>query len=519
MTNPSNYEVTAVVSPRSVGGESLFAPVAPITKENVDQFRSTPADVQATVNELRKLGFAILSVSDTTISIGGTRKQFQEVFGAKLRKQKREVQEGQPLEFFSVENGDENQLLQAPGDLANLIEGVALAEPPEYFEAALPPLTAPDPAAYRYLFVPDEVALLLRATRIHRTGTTGRGVVVAMIDTGHYRHPFFNEHGYRLLPTLLGPGAADPSSDLHGHGTGESANIFAAAPDIELRPIKDAGDPVGSFNVAVTSTPKPQVISNSWGYNIDFPGATLSPYLRALEAAVANAVADNIVVCFAAGNGHRSFPACHPDVIAVGGVHVNYPGLDFEASNYASSFDSNLYPGRHVPDVCGLTGKRATIGGAVFAPSLMLPVQPGSALDSIAPVTGSANDGWGLFSGTSAACPQVAGVAALLLEKDPSLTPAKVKEILVKSARDVTAGATGTGDVTGPGPDAATGAGLVDAKWAWILTMGDVAAHTFEALMASQPQPLVALNGGGNGKSLHFSSAMMADLMTTLRSR
>src|SRR5690606_37800851 len=144
-------------------------------------------------------------VSDTTISIGGTRKKFQEVFGAKLRKQKREVQEGQPLEFFSVENGDENQLLQAPGDLANLIEGVALAEPPEYFEAALPPLTAPDPAAYRYLFVPDEVALLLRATRIHRTGTTGRGVVVAMIDTGHYRHPFFNEHGYRLLPTLLGP--------------------------------------------------------------------------------------------------------------------------------------------------------------------------------------------------------------------------------------------------------------------------------------------------------------------------
>jgi subtilisin family serine protease len=362
------------------------------------------------------------------------------------------------------------------------------------------------------------VALLLRATRIHRSGTTGRGVVVAMIDTGHYRHPFFNEHGYRLLPTLLGPGASDPSSDLSGHGTGESANIFAAAPDIQLRPIKDAGDPVGAFNVAVASTPKPQVISNSWGYNIDFPGATLNPYLKALEAAIANAVASNIVVCFSAGNGHQAFPASHPDVIAVGGVHVNYPGLDFEASSYASSFVSNLYPGRAVPDVCGLTGKRVTIGGAGLAPSLLLPVQPGSALDNIAPPTGAAADGWGLFSGTSAACPQVAGVVALLLEKDPTLTPAKVKEILSKSARDVTAGTTANGGIAGPGPDAATGAGLVDAKWAWIVTMGDVAAHSFEMLLAAQAQPVALLNGG-NGKGVHFNSEMMSDLMATLRSR
>lgn len=519
MVNPSNQEVTAVVSPRSVGGVSLFATVAPITKENVAQFHSSAADVHATANELRKLGFSILSMGETTISIGGTRKLFQEVFGAKLRKQKREIEGAQALEFFSVESGQESQLLQAPADLANLIEGVALAEPPEYFEAALPPLTTPDPAAYRYLLVPDEVALLLRATRIHRAGTTGRGVVVAMIDTGHYRHPFFNEHGYRLLPTLLGPGASDPSSDLYGHGTGESANIFATAPDIELRPIKDAGDPVGAFNIAVASSPKPQVISNSWGYNIDFPGATLNPYLRALEAAIANAVANNIVVCFSAGNGHQAFPASHPDVIAVGGVHVNYPGLDFEASSYASSFVSNLYPGRAVPDLCGLTGKRVTIGGAGLAPSLMLPVQSGSTLDNIAPPTSGSADGWGLFSGTSAACPQVAGVVALLLEKDPTLTPAKVKEILVKSARDITAGTTATGGATGPGPDAATGAGLVDAKWAWIITMGDVAAYSFEALLAAQPQPAAVLNGNGNGKHVHFSRDMMSDLMATLRSR
>src|SRR3712207_7244711 len=55
------------------------------------------------------------------------------------------------------------------------------------------------PSAYRYLFVPDEVALILRAVRTHRIGSTGRDVVVAMIDTGHYRHPFFKRSEERRV--------------------------------------------------------------------------------------------------------------------------------------------------------------------------------------------------------------------------------------------------------------------------------------------------------------------------------
>ena len=68
-----------------------------------------------------------------------------------------------------------------------------------------------------------------------------------------------------------------------------------------------------------------------------------------------------------------------PDVLAVGGVHAraNLVGDDFylEASDYASSFDSLIYPGRHVPDVCGLVGMQP---GALY---IMLPVPPGSAID------------------------------------------------------------------------------------------------------------------------------------------
>lgn len=505
--------VTAEVSLRSLGGTSLFEAEEPITPENVEEFRSDPRDISEASRELRRLGFEVLHQGETTISIAGPQKLFQDVFSTRLRKEKRDVAEGMKVEFFSpsVDEPD-REVFQAPGDLADLVEGVAIARPPEVYESPLPPLAPPDPAAYRYLFLPDELAVVVRAARTHRLGTTGRNIVVGMIDTGHYAHPFFNRRGYRVLPVLLGPGASDPADDLFGHGTGESANIFAAAPDARLRPIKGLIDPTGDFNVAVSSSPQPRVLTNSWGYDIDYPGMTLNPYLKTLEAAVANAVANGIVVCFSAGNGQHGFPGSMPGVISVGGVHVNYPDLDLEASSYASSFDSSLYPSRHVPDVCGVTGRSVPIGGGA-APSHMLPVQPSSTLDGISPSTGASNDGWGLFSGTSAASPLVAGVVALLLEKDPTRTPAEIKSILIMSAMDVTTGTTFSGDTAAPGWDAATGAGLVDAKWAWIITMGDVAAQFFEAPPELQAEMLQ------NAQMPQLTREFTQDVIEILRSR
>ncbi|TMC01298.1 MAG: peptidase S8, partial [Chloroflexi bacterium] len=134
---------------------------------------------------------------------------------------------------------------------------------------------------------------------------------------------------------------------------------------------------------------------------------------------------------------------------------------------HASSFDSTLFPGRHVPDVCGLVGQ--DVGGR--APLLMLPVAPGSDLDRElaapgaggAPADGTApDDGWALLSGTSSAAPQVAGAAALALQLRPELSPAEVRALLAAHVRDVSTGASATGDLAGPGPDAATGAGLID---------------------------------------------------------
>lgn len=510
------FEVIATVSPRSVGPNALFDEGVEINASNVSQFASDPSDIRDAKRALARAGFHVFeeACSDKTLSIGGTAKQFRDFFGAKISKQKAETAPGVETSFMATSEAPEEALLQAPPEFANLIEGAVIARPPTYFApSAVPPIAPVHPNAYPYFFVPDGISVMLRAARVHRLGVTGKNIVVAMPDTGMYRHPFYAERGYRLLSTLLAPGAVDATKDDVGHGTGEAANVFACAPDVRLRPIKMGNDTTGAFNVAVNSNPKPQVITNSWGYDVDRPGTAIPVWLKPLELAVSNAVANGIVVCFSAGNGHFGFPGSHPDVISVGGVHVNLPDLtDFEASSYVSSFMSTWYPGRACPDVCGLTGKKANVNGTK-APSIMLPVQEGAQLDTIDPQTGPGNDGWGLFSGTSAACPQIAGIVALMLEKNAALTPAQARDKLKKSARDVKKGTTQMGHTAVAGPDLATGAGLADAKWAYLNTMGEVASAFFAAPKEEQLAMVSA------GKMPAISTEFVEDLIETLRSR
>ena len=112
---------------------------------------------------------------------------------------------------------------------------------------------------------------------------------------------------------------------------------------------------------------------------------------------------------------------------------------------------------------------------------IMLPVPPGSEADrqSAEPLDGigdgtASDDGWAVFSGTSAAAPQLAGACALLLEKNPGLKPSEIKAVLRRTARDVLAGTSNSDSNPGQPPieaglgdDGATGAGLVDVLAAW----------------------------------------------------
>lgn len=417
----------------------------------------------ASAEQLQQAGFHVLQITESTINIAGSAKTYEQAFNTTINTHQYEVIKEFGIidnaEFLDCPNCDLFGLISVRGtEFEGLIEGVALEEP-RYYMAANP---FPPTVDYWHHRVPAGISLACNADRAHRAQITGRDVVVSMVDSGWFRHPFFTARGYRADNVVLGPGAANPDTDESGHGTGESANIFSVAPDVRLKPVKMSFvNTLGAFNAAVGLGP--DIITCSWGSSIQ--NGPLSAANIALANAVAAAVASGITVIFSAGNGQWGFPGQHPDVISAGGVFMEEDG-SLRASDYASGFASNIYAGRDVPDLSGIVGMRP------HAMNIMLPVEPGDSIDE-----GNAggshpdgdetapDDGWAVFSGTSAAAPQLAGAAALVKQACERLTPAEIREVLKDTARDVTVGrnAPNFDNAATVGPDLATGHGLVDA--------------------------------------------------------
>jgi hypothetical protein len=468
---PLPSRIFAQVSPRSIGGVSMFEGQGQIKAETVGNFFSEGEVINAAVARLNEAGFEILQISPMTINIAGTAAQFRRAFKTDIVVEDRPVIKGgakkEVGQFLVSPDTSLSGLIQTQGtSFEDSIEGVAIEEP--RYPMAGPSMFAPL-KSYWHLRMPGDVSLACKADRAHRAGITGKGVKVAMCDSGWYKHPYFVGRGYKAAPVVLGPGAANPLKDESGHGTGESANIFANAPDVDFMPVKMSFvNATGAFNAAVGLGPN--IITCSWGSH--HPSPVLSAADQVLAAAIAAAVASGIVVIFSAGNGHYGFPGMHPDVISAGGVFMN-PDETLQASNYASSFPGNVYPGRDCPDVCGLVGMKPK---AIY---IMLPLEPNDDID-VGNSGGThpngdettSTDGWAAFSGTSAAAPQLAGVAALIKQACPALTPQQVRNIMKNTARDVTAGNSNSVQGTpifpaayaaGAGVDIATGNGLVDA--------------------------------------------------------
>lgn len=487
---PIIYAEAAV---RSMSGDSLFKTSEIITSKNVERFYSEPQLVNATVEKLRAEGFKVLSQGPISITIAAPPEVYERVFQTNIIRQEIPIIKGgvysTKATFLDTTNTKMPGLIDAAeSSLNNVIEGVAINEPVYYTASAIPP--KPN---YWHLNVPDDISQGINAHRVHRQGITGHGVKVVMVDSGWYRHPFFEANGYQGKVVLDG-GAVNPESDEHGHGTGESANLFAIAPNVELTMVKAKLNKsalinsVGALKKAVSLNP--DIISCSWGEVQRDP--PLSAFARVMSAVVSDAVNRGIIVIFSAGNGGWSFPGQHPDVISVGGVYM-YPDGKLEASNYASGFRSRIFPQRTVPDVCGLVGKlpRATY--------IMLPVQPGCLID----VTHGrlrypdgdetlTNDGWAVFSGTSAAAPQLAGICALIKQVYPQISPQETRDLLKKTARDILVGrgSLGTGgNKATTGVDLATGSGLADAFQAITVAAKAIGKTILSSSQAVQEQP------------------------------
>jgi Subtilase family len=461
--------IFAHASPRSVGGRSLFDPKkGPVRLRAARAFASPPGLIAIAAARLRAAGFDILQMTPYTINIAASPDVYRAVFGRNLVEKEVPLPNGGTSTHIECQGCPSPRLIPVEGtEFADILEGVALEVPRSLVQVST---LAPN-ASYWHLRTPGDLALGLNALPLHRHGIDGRGVRVAMVDTGWFRHPYFDAYGYDIAPVVLGPGATLPEVDDSGHGTGESANVLALAPGCQLIPVKHDRTNMGAaFNQAVSL--RPDIITCSWTGHRPFE---LDPVDMALEASVAEAVASGITVIFSAGNGHAGFPGQHPDVISAGGVFMHQDGT-LEAATYASGFQSQIYPNRRVPDVCGLVG---------HSPDqyVMLPVPPGCEIDlgqatAVPSDETAVDDGWAAFSGTSAAAPQLAGIAALIKQVVRKIAPAAMKSAMMQSARDVTFGfCSPVGGLHGglpshQGPDDATGTGLVDAlgavQWAYL---------------------------------------------------
>jgi subtilisin family serine protease len=236
---------------------------------------------------------------------------------------------------------------------------------------------------------------------------TGAGVSVYVFDSGiNSSHEEFTgriEPGFNVINDAYG------TEDCSGHGSHTASLIggttYGVAKQVKLIPVRVLNCRSGNSSSATLYTAINWVIEH---HQTGVPAIInlsvgMSKSMAFNEAAQA-LIADGLIVVGAAGNQNRDAclysPASEPSVISVGGI--DRAALRASYSNYGSCVD-------------------------IFA--------PGS--DLVGAWFGSTNI-YRSSSGTSNAAPIVSGIAALMLQDNPSLTQSQVEERLKTNAtRDV----------------------------------------------------------------------------------
>ena len=444
--------------PKTAEGASLLTDVAEITPRIAKQFSPDRRRAESAQGLAFSKGIECRLSPRNSLDGLIPIDKFKDVFGSEVetRQFEPEYPSASARHFFAPKRE-----LTVPAELQETIAFAYVPIPPEFAaETFVPP-----PASVYHLRLGD-VTRALKARPCHRRGWSGRGIRVAMADTGFYRHPFYEGQGYNIQRvSTTGTDASIDEDPDGGHGTGESANVLVTAPDCHFFGVKH--NDYSALALEGCLAQNPHVMTNSWGWNVDnrsfdqwkVDDPNVFNELRDIERILADAIDEGVTVFFCVGNGHRFFPSSMPDVIAVGGTTVDTDG-SLKASSFASSFESQLYPGRRVPDICGITGE---LGTSPMKGHIMLPVPNGTHFEGTNLPASQSNKGWGIFSGTSAATPQVAAIAALMLSVNPALTRTEIKRILAATATDVEQGRSILGDTAAIGFDNATGAGFANA--------------------------------------------------------
>jgi serine protease AprX len=295
------------------------------------------------------------------------------------------------------------------------------------------------------------------ATGLQLAGTTGAGVVIAVLDTGMstYAHPYdYDGWAGRVIQEVdfaSSNGATGWANvvDGYGHGTQITSVMGSAAKDVAGLPygvapgaqfvIVRAFNANGSGSYSSVISGLNWIVAHQAKYNIRIVNLSLGATPQStywndpLNQAVMKAWQAGIVVVAAAGNAGPAaqtieVPGNVPYIITVGAMTDNY--TPWNSSNWKlASFSSTgpTYEGFVKPEILAP-------GGHVIG------TMPNNTIQTTTLTTeifGSAVNPVTLFplSGTSQAAAVTSGAVALLLQSQPSLTPDQVKCKLMASAQ------------------------------------------------------------------------------------
>lgn len=245
--------------------------------------------------------------------------------------------------------------------------------------------------------------------------STGKNVNVALIDTGVEKlhpdlrsssvNPAYDSYTKLMLVNGLygahgtscaGIIAATMNNQVGIVGISSGVTLHSYADKMQLRP-NISHDLASALSMALRSV---DVLSCSWG-GADLISSEITDAIKMYMPEGRNG--KGVVVVFSSGNDNSSvlFPAnCNPDIIVVGSTDKSGNRSSF--SNYGDELDV-MAPGEYIYTL-GFNGESTY---------------------------GYNSD----FRGTSASCPQVAAIAALMIGVNNKLTNVQVATIIEQTAR------------------------------------------------------------------------------------
>ena len=267
-------------------------------------------------------------------------------------------------------------------------------------------------------------------------GYTGNGVTIAVLDTGmrgtHVSLDDLDDNPVTDDPKIVvfydayaNQTAAPYDSGAHGTwtasiaaGTGGGTTNVGGAPGARLVGVRAGSE--SSFPESTALRAMEWTIDHRKEYNISVMSISWGIVLggpadhngnSAISRTADRAVQSGMSVVVAAGNTALSATVTAPgdarNVVTVGSVNDNHHLSTFSSEGPTSD-------GRTKPDVCA----------------------PG---ESVTGASSTSDNGWYTGDGTSASAPLVGGLIACMMEANPDLTPAQVKQILHETSEHNTA--------------------------------------------------------------------------------